>query len=102
MKRSFVVKQISLNLLICPTILALLLTACAGIGSSKLVVKPEAITRGDDMSTQMAGSGRFIGSVLIAQDEKVLFSRNPARGTDFPTDVWLYDLNTNTWAKVDK
>jgi CubicO group peptidase (beta-lactamase class C family) len=64
-------KPISHYLILCTTILALLLTACARDEPSKLIVKPEAITRVDDMLTKMADAGTFTGSVLIAQDGKV-------------------------------
>ncbi len=33
-------------------------------------------------------------------DKVFLFSGYPVRQTDYPTDVWLYDLNTNTWEEV--
>jgi len=68
-------KQIALCLVTCTTILALLLTGCASIGRSRLVVDPEAATRIDEMLTAMAGAGTFTGSVLIAQDGKVLLSK---------------------------
>jgi CubicO group peptidase (beta-lactamase class C family)/N-acetylneuraminic acid mutarotase len=73
-ERSCAMKQISRYLAICTTILALLLTGCAGIGGSKLVVGPEAVTQVDEMLTAMARSGTFTGSVLIAQDGQVLLS----------------------------
>jgi len=38
-------------------------------------VEPEAITRADDMLTKMTRDGAFTGSVLIAQDGKVLLSQ---------------------------
>lgn len=38
-------KRISLHLLLGTTILALLVPACTWLGPSRLVVKPEAITR---------------------------------------------------------
>jgi CubicO group peptidase (beta-lactamase class C family) len=85
-------KQIVLTLVMCITILALLLTGCSPLSTSqppaptpepatptpdpsRLVVKPEAITRVDDLLTEMARGGTFTGSVLIAQDGKVLLSK---------------------------
>ena len=44
-------------------------------GSSRLIVKPEAVTRLDTMLAQMTHHGTFSGSVLIAQDGKVLLSK---------------------------
>ncbi len=41
----------------------------------KQTVKPEAITRVDNMLAQMTRDGNFTGSVLIAQDGKVLLSK---------------------------
>ena len=49
--------------------------ATATPGPSRLVVEPEAITRADDMLTKMTRDGTFTGSVLIAQDGKVLLSQ---------------------------
>jgi CubicO group peptidase (beta-lactamase class C family) len=75
MERRLAVKRIALHQVICTSILALLLTACASIGPSRLVVKPESTTRVDDMLAEMARAGAFTGSVLIAQDGKVLLSK---------------------------
>jgi hypothetical protein len=61
-------KQTLRFLVLCTALLALVLTGC----SSGLVVKPGAITRVDDMLVGLAGGGTFTGSVLIAQDGKVL------------------------------
>jgi CubicO group peptidase (beta-lactamase class C family) len=69
------VKQTSLFLAMCATVLALLLTGCTWFGPSRLVVEPEAVTQIDEMLSDMARSGTFTGSVLIAQDGKVLLSR---------------------------
>jgi hypothetical protein len=52
----------------CATVLALLLTGCTWFGPSRLVVEPEAVTQIDEMLSDMARSGTFTGSVLIAQD----------------------------------
>jgi CubicO group peptidase (beta-lactamase class C family) len=68
-------KQISLYLILCTTILSLLLTACERIDPSRLVAKPEAIIRVDELLTQMTRDGTFTGSVLIAQDGKVILSK---------------------------
>ena len=65
-------KQISLILMLCTIILTLMLTAC---GPSRLVIESETITRADEMLTDMARSGTFTGSVLIAQDGEVLLSQ---------------------------
>jgi CubicO group peptidase (beta-lactamase class C family) len=74
MKRRLAMKQIALYVALCTTILASLLTGCAGIGQSKLVVEPETLTRVNELLTEMAGTGTFTGSVLIAQDGKILLS----------------------------
>jgi len=41
----------------------------------KKIVKLKTITRADNMLTEMARAGTFTGSVLIAQDGKVLFNK---------------------------
>jgi CubicO group peptidase (beta-lactamase class C family) len=56
-------------------ILAFLLIAGALVGQARLVVKPEAVSRVDEMLTQRTRDGKFTGSVLIAQDGVVLFSK---------------------------
>jgi CubicO group peptidase (beta-lactamase class C family) len=92
MEKRFTMTQIALTLVICTTILALLLTGCSPLSTSqppaptpepatptpdpsRLVVKREAITRVDELLTQMTKDGTFSGSVLIAQDGKVLLSK---------------------------
>jgi CubicO group peptidase (beta-lactamase class C family) len=85
MKRSFAMKQTLLYIMLYTTILSLVLTGCSPLSTSqpstptpdpaKLVVRPEAITRVDELLTQMTQDGTFTGSVLIAQDGKV-FLRN--------------------------
>jgi CubicO group peptidase (beta-lactamase class C family) len=91
-KRSFVMKPIARYLMLCTTIVALLLTGCSPLSTSqppartpepatptpdpsRLVVKPEGITRLDAMLEEMARAGTFTGSVLIAQDGKVPLSK---------------------------
>ena len=68
-------KQTSRYLMICTTIVALLLTSCTASGQSRLIVKPEAISRVDELLTQMTRDGIFTGSVLIAQDGVVYLSK---------------------------
>jgi CubicO group peptidase (beta-lactamase class C family) len=68
-------KRISKYLILCTTILTLLLPSCAWFGQSRLVVNPEAVTRVDEILTGMTSSGNFTGSVLIAQNGKVLLSK---------------------------
>jgi CubicO group peptidase (beta-lactamase class C family) len=68
-------KQISLYLIFCTTVLALLLSGCTQIDPPILVVRPEAISRVDELLTQMTRDGIFTGSVLIAQDGKVFLSK---------------------------
>ena len=75
MERKYPMKQIALTLVSCTTILAMLLTGCASIGRSRLVVEPEAATKVGEMLTEMASAGTFTGSVLIAQDGNVLLSK---------------------------
>jgi CubicO group peptidase (beta-lactamase class C family) len=75
MERKYPTKQVVLYLVICTSILALLLTGCASMGRPRLLVEPEAATEIDEMLTAMAGAGTFTGSVLIAQDGKVLLSQ---------------------------
>jgi CubicO group peptidase (beta-lactamase class C family) len=45
---------------------------------------------------------RFNNSMVYVEDlDRVfLFSGILVRGENFATDIWLYDLNTNTWEKV--
>jgi CubicO group peptidase (beta-lactamase class C family) len=43
--------------------------------SSRLVIKPEAIARIDTKLTQMTRDGAFTGSVLIAQEGKILLNK---------------------------
>ena len=63
-------------------------------------------TGGEERMTLPSGaafpSSRSTNSLVYVEDfyRVFLFSGDPARGTDFPTDVWLYDLNTNRWEKV--
>lgn len=57
------------------TILALSLLACTLFGLPRLVVKPEVVSQVDELLTQMTHDGTFTGSVLIAQDGKVFFSK---------------------------
>ena len=97
--RGFTMKQISLYLMLYITILALLLTGCSPLltsqppaptpelatptpepatptpDPSRLIVKPEGITRVDDLLTEMAHNGTFTGSVLVAQDGVVFLSK---------------------------
>ena len=68
-------KRILLRLVLYATFPALLLTGCTWFGPPRLVVDPEAVTQVDEMLSGMARSGTFTGSVLIAQDGKVLLSR---------------------------
>jgi CubicO group peptidase (beta-lactamase class C family) len=68
-------KQIPLCLMVCTTVLTLLLSSCTGSGHLRLVVKPEAVSRVDDLLTRMTCAGAFTGSVLIAQDGKVFLSK---------------------------
>jgi CubicO group peptidase (beta-lactamase class C family) len=74
-ERSFAMKQILPYLILCTIILSLLLTACEQIDPSILVVNPEAVSRVDELLTQMTRDGTFTGSVLIAQDGVVFLSK---------------------------
>jgi CubicO group peptidase (beta-lactamase class C family) len=68
-------KRVSLYLVLLAAILALTPTACGGDDSSGLVVSSEGITRVDRMLTEMARSGTFTGSILIAQDGEIFLSK---------------------------
>jgi CubicO group peptidase (beta-lactamase class C family) len=69
------VKHIRLHLTLGTSILALLLMGCTWFGPSRLVVQPETVTQIDGMLSDMARGGTFTGSVLIAQDGKILLSQ---------------------------
>ena len=47
-------------------------------------------------------ASRTTNSMIYIEDlDRVfLFSGYPVRGPDYPTDTWLYDLNTNAWEAV--
>jgi hypothetical protein len=77
-------KRIALYLVLCTTILATLLTGYAGVGRARLVVEREAIARVHEMLTAMAHGGTFTGSVLIAQDSRVLLSQGYGRAAGTP------------------
>jgi len=49
--------------------------ACTLFGQARLVVKPEAVSRVDELLTQMTRDGTFSGSALIAQDGVVFLSK---------------------------
>jgi CubicO group peptidase (beta-lactamase class C family) len=68
-------KRILINLVLYTIMLALTLTACAWIGQPRLVMKPEATARVDELLTQKTRDGTFTGSVLIAQDGVVFLSK---------------------------
>jgi CubicO group peptidase (beta-lactamase class C family) len=51
------------------------LLACILLGQARLVVKPEAVSRVDEILTRMTRDGAFSGSVLIAQDGVVFLSK---------------------------
>src|SRR5512136_1265150 len=74
-ERCFTMKRISHYLILCITILAFLLPACTWFGPTRLVVNPEAVTQVDEILAGMTSSGNFTGSVMIAQDGKVLLSK---------------------------
>jgi Kelch motif len=46
---------------------------------------------------------RYNNSVVYVEDlaRVFLFSGMLVRGDSFAPDLWLYDLNTNTWEKVE-
>lgn len=48
-------------------------------------------------------ASRYNNSVVYVEDldRVLLFSGMLVRGESFATDLWLYDLNTNTWEKVE-
>ena len=68
-------EQIPLFLMMCTILLVPLLMSCTRLGPPRRVVKSEAIPPIDEMLTEMARGGNFTGSVLIAQDGKILFSK---------------------------
>jgi len=53
-------KRILINLVLYSIMLALTLTACAWIGQPRLVMKPEATARVDELLTQMTRDGTFL------------------------------------------
>jgi CubicO group peptidase (beta-lactamase class C family) len=74
------------QLVVCGTLVALMLTACALPSAESLppattsvasaaAIDPEAIAQVDAMLAQMAQDGTFTGSVLIAQGDDVLLSQ---------------------------
>ena len=63
-----------LLVVLCSTIVALPLLACALFGPPRLVVKPEAASHLDEVLAQWTRDGTFTGSVLIAQDGVVFLS----------------------------
>ena len=75
--------------------------------TDRYVIAYDLNTGKEDRITLPSGAdfpaARENGSLVYVEDlDRVfLFSGYPARGTDFPTDVWLYDLNTNTWEKAE-
>jgi CubicO group peptidase (beta-lactamase class C family) len=62
-------------LLLFSAFLAFALLACLVIGQARLVVKPDAVSRVDEMLAQRTRDGSFSGSVLIAQDGVVFLSQ---------------------------
>jgi CubicO group peptidase (beta-lactamase class C family) len=68
-------KTFTWRFLFCVTILTLTLAVCALFGLPRLVVKPEAASHLDELLAQWTRDGTFTGSVLIAQDGVVLFSK---------------------------
>lgn len=68
-------KQRSFFVMLFSAILAFALLACALVGQVRLVVKPDMVSRVDEMLAQRTRSGTFTGSILIAQDGVVLFSK---------------------------
>jgi len=68
-------KQKMFFVMLISTILSLPLLTCALFGPTKLVVKPEAVARVDERLTQMTRDRTYSGSVLIAQDGKILLSK---------------------------
>ena len=48
-------------------------------------------------------ASRWNNSMVYVEDlDRVfLFSGMLVKGENFATDLWLYDLNTNTWEKVE-
>jgi CubicO group peptidase (beta-lactamase class C family) len=56
-------------------ILAFPLSACALFGQPRLALKPEAVSRVDEMLAQRTRDGTFSGSVLIAQDGVVFLGK---------------------------
>ena len=67
-------KRISLPLMLCTLILALLLIISAWFGPPRLVVKPEAASHLDELLDQWTRDGAISGSVLIAQDGVVFLN----------------------------
>ena len=67
-------KQFSLPLMMCGTILALLLAACTRQPGS-FGLDPDRVAQLDGILSRMAAAETFSGSVLIAQDGEVLLSR---------------------------
>jgi CubicO group peptidase (beta-lactamase class C family) len=68
-------KRILISLVLCIAIVALTMKAVKWLVHPRLVVMPEAISRVDELLTQMTRDGTFTGSVLIAQDGKVFLSK---------------------------
>jgi N-acetylneuraminic acid mutarotase len=63
-------------------------------------------TRGEDRVALPSGAA-FPASIrdnsmayVVDLDRVFLFSGYHEKGRTYPTDIWLYDLNTNTWEKV--
>jgi hypothetical protein len=63
-------------------------------------------TRGEDRVALPSGAA-FPASIrdnsmvyVVDLDRVFLFGGYHVKGRTYPTDIWLYDLNTNTWEKV--
>lgn len=75
--------------------------------SDRYVVVYDLNTGGEERRALPSGADlpepRENGSMIYVEDlDRVfLFSGYPLSGTEFPTDVWLYDLDGNTWEKVE-
>lgn len=68
-------KQIIIFVLLISTIVALPLLTCKLFGPPRLVVKPETVSRLDELLAQWTRDGTFTGSILIAQDGVVFLDQ---------------------------